>query len=286
MRSIMKASYSLEELVKLMPKEAHLIHKNGEIKEVPVSELKEGDHVLVKPGEKVPADGMIVKGNSTVDESMLTGESIPVEKTIDDKLIGGSINGEGSLTISILKTGEESYLSQVIQLVQDAQTAKSRTQAFSDRAAKLLFYVAVGVGGITLMVWLALGFGLDQALERAVTVLVISCPHALGLAVPLVVAKSTALSAQKWLLIRNRNRFEDARKLDAVVFDKTGTLTKGEFRVTDLVTEKDEMEVLQLAASLESQSEHPIARGSSRAQKSGISIGRSPITLNPLQGKG
>jgi len=286
MRSIKKASHSLEELVKLMPQEAHLITENGNIKDVPVSDLKEGDLVLVKPGEKIPADGIIVKGHSTIDESMLTGESVPVEKTVDDHLIGGSINEEGSLTLSIQKTGEESYLSQVIQLVREAQATKSRTQAFSDRAAKWLFYVAIGMGAITLVVWLLLGYGFDQALERTVTVLVISCPHALGLAVPLVVAKSTALSAQKGLLIRNRTSFEEARNLDAIVFDKTGTLTKGEFGVTDLVTNRDEKKILRWAASLESQSEHPIARGIVQSAKErGIEL-IEPDDFESITGKG
>ncbi|WP_257345731.1 heavy metal translocating P-type ATPase [Pseudalkalibacillus decolorationis] len=263
MRSVMNASNSLEELVKLMPKEAHLISENGDVMEVPVSELNEGDHVLIKPGEKVPADGTVIKGNSSIDESMLTGESIPVDKQKEDELIGGSINGEGSLTISIKKTGEEGYLSQVVNLVKEAQETKSKTQALSDRAAKWLFYVALSAGAITLVIWLSIGYPFDSALERTVTVLVISCPHALGLAVPLVVAKSTALSAQNGLLIRNRTSFEEARKLEAIVFDKTGTLTKGEFGVTDIITQnnKSETDVLQLAASLEAQSEHPIARG-------------------------
>ncbi|MGG1573492.1 heavy metal translocating P-type ATPase [Fictibacillus sp. NRS-1165] len=263
MKSVMKASSSLEELIRLMPKEAHLIRNDGSVEDVPVSELKQNDHVLIKPGEKVPADGKIMKGHSTVDESMLTGESVPVEKNVEEELIGGSINGEGSLTLSIQKTGEESYLSQVIKLVQEAQATKSKTQALSDRAAKWLFYVALGASIVTLFIWLGLGYPFDAALERMVTVLVISCPHALGLAVPLVVAKSTTLSAQHGLLIRNRTSFEEARRLDAIVFDKTGTLTKGEFGVTDIVLFSDskEEELLQLAASLEAQSEHPIAKG-------------------------
>ncbi|MDP4549618.1 heavy metal translocating P-type ATPase [Alkalihalobacillus macyae] len=264
MKSVMGASKALEELVKLMPSEAHRINESGEIEDVPTSELSEGDRVLIKPGEKVPVDGMIVKGKSSIDESMLTGESVPVEKGKEDEVIGASINGEGSLTVRVEKTGEDSYLSQVVMMVKEAQESKSKAQNFSDRAAKWFFYIALGAGITTLIVWLVLGYDFVYALERMVTVMVIACPHALGLAAPLVVARSTSLSAKRGLLIRNRASFEGARNLEAVVFDKTGTLTEGKFGVTDVVTEnenEDEDQVIQLAASIESESEHPIARG-------------------------
>ncbi len=261
MKSVMGASKALEELVKLMPSEAHRVSQDGSIEDVPTSELNEGDYVLIKPGEKVPVDGTIVKGQSSIDESMLTGESVPVEKEKNDGVIGASINGEGSLTVKVEKTGEDSYLSQVVTMVREAQESKSRTQNFSDRAAKWLFYLALVTGIITLLTWVLLGYDFVFALEWMVTVMVIACPHALGLAAPLVVARSTALSAKKGLLIRNRTSFEEARKLEAVVFDKTGTLTEGKFGITDIITEKEEDEIILLAASVESESEHPIARG-------------------------
>src|SRR5699024_2055079 len=196
MRSVMGASNALEELVKLMPNEAHLIDADGNITEVKVSDLKKKDKILVKHGEKVPADGVIQEGKSAIDESMLTGESVPVEKGEGDEVIGGSVNKEGSLTVSIEKTGDDSYLSQVITLVQEAQDSRSKTQDFTDRAAKLLFYIDLASGSITLIIWLAIGSSFDVALERMVTVMVITCPHALGLAAPLVVAVSTTLSAK------------------------------------------------------------------------------------------
>ncbi|GEN86700.1 copper-translocating P-type ATPase [Oceanobacillus sojae] len=263
MRSVSKASDSMESLVELMPKEATKIDKEGNTEIIQVSELKKGDHLLIKPGEKIPADGIIIEGKSSVDESMLTGESAPVEKQIKDEAIGGSINTSGSLTIEVSKTSEEGYLSQVVQLVKEAQESKSKTQKLSDRAAKLLFYVAVAAGILTFVIWISLGYGVEEAMTRMVTVLVISCPHALGLAIPLVVARSTYLSAQNGLFIRNRASFEDARKINTVVFDKTGTLTKGEFAVTDIIPRGNttEKELLQKAASIESQSEHPIAAG-------------------------
>lgn len=269
MRSVMGASNALEELVKLMPNEAHRLDDEGKAEDVPLSELVTDDHVLVKPGEKIPADGIIIDGKSAVDESMLTGESVPVEKSEGDEVIGGSVNKEGSLTIKVEKTGKDSYLSQVITMVNEAQKSKSRTQDLTNRAAKWLFYVAVTAGFVTLFVWLSLGYAFDVALERMVTVMVITCPHALGLASPLVVAVSTTLSAKQGLLIRNRANFEGARNLDAVVFDKTGTLTKGEFGVTDIVPAEgnDEDQVLRIAASLEQNSEHPIATGIVKAAK-------------------
>src|SRR5690625_5146229 len=236
MRSVMGASNALEKLVKLMPNEAHKLDENDEVHDVPISELKNQDRVLVKPGEKIPVDGKILEGNSTIDESMLTGESIPVEKNKGDEVIGGSINNEGSLTIQVEKTGQDSYLSQVITLVKEAQESKSKTQDLTNRAAKWLFYLALGAGVTTLIIWLMLGYSFDVAIERMVTVMVITCPHALGLAAPLVVAVSTSISANKGLLIRNRANFEGARNLNAVVFDKTGTLTEGKFGITDVIS--------------------------------------------------
>jgi Cu2+-exporting ATPase len=288
MKSVMGASNALEELVKLMPYEAHRLDEDGNAQDVPLSELVSGDRVLVKPGEKIPVDGIIVEGKSAVDESMLTGESVPVEKMEDDEVIGGSVNKEGSLTVQVEKTGEDSYLSQVITMVREAQETKSKTQDLTNRAAKRLFYLALSAGFITLFVWLSLGYEFDMALERMVTVMVITCPHALGLASPLVVAVSTTLSAKQGLLIRNRANFEGARNLDAVVFDKTGTLTKGEFGVTDNVPSEghEEDELLKIAASLEQNSEHPIATGIvNEAKERELELGKAE-DFKALTGKG
>ena len=263
MRSVLGASRALEELVKLLPAEAHLILPDGTERDVPVAELKPGDRVRVRPGEKIPVDGVVVEGASSVNEAMLTGESKPVEKKAGDQVIGGAINGEGSLVIEVQRTGRDTYLSQVIELVRQAQETRSRTQDLANRAAFWLTVIAVGGGVLTFGVWLALGMDLAFALERMVTVMVIACPHALGLAVPLVVAVSTSLSAQNGLLIRDRTAFERAKDVSAIIFDKTGTLTEGRFGVTDVITldALSEEEVLRVAASLEQASEHPIARG-------------------------
>ncbi|MGN8842344.1 copper-translocating P-type ATPase [Niallia sp. HCP3S3_B10] len=262
MKSIMGASKALEELIKLMPKEAHKIDASGNIVEVSVEDLQPGDQILVKPGEKIPLDGKVFEGKSTVDESMLTGESVPVEKSTGMEAIGGAVNGEGVLKIKVSKTGNETYLAQVIKLVSDAEKTKSKAQGFADIAAKWLFYVAIVVGVITFAYWLTTG-ELDFALERMVTVLIIACPHALGLATPLVTARSTSIAARKGLLIRNRTSFESAFKLDRIVFDKTGTLTEGNFGVTDIIpiNRVSEDELFRLAYSVEIQSEHPIAKG-------------------------
>lgn len=262
MKSIMGASNALQELVKLLPSIAHRID-DEKIEDIAVSELQTGDVILIKPGEQVPVDGKIIKGATTVDELMLTGESLPIEKKMDDNVIAGSINQEGSLTVETKNTGEGTYLSKVIELVSEAQASKSKTQNLANRAAKILFYVAVFAGVLTFIIWLALGYPLSIAIERMVTVMVISCPHALGLAAPLVVSVSTALSAKKGLLIRNRTQFEEARKLDAIIFDKTGTLTQGNFGVTDLmpVDEISSNELLRLAAGVERSSQHPLAKG-------------------------
>jgi P-type Cu2+ transporter len=265
MRSIMGASRALEELARLMPSDAHKVAPDGSLMDVPLDELKKGDKVIVKPGEKVPADGEVIEGETSINESMLTGESNPVLKQAGARVIGGSINGEGAITIEVQKTGEDSYLSQVISLVREAQESKSKTQDLASRAARWLTFIAIGVGAITIVLWLfILNQDFDFALERMVTVMVITCPHALGLAVPLVVAVSTAISAKNGLLIRDRAAFERARNIQAMLFDKTGTLTEGKFGVTDTVvldSNMDEKELLKYAASLETYSEHPIAQG-------------------------
>ncbi|MBP1952763.1 Cu2+-exporting ATPase [Jeotgalicoccus aerolatus] len=263
MRAINNASKALESLASLMPDTANRITENGETEEVQIDDIKAGDLLLVKPGEKMPLDGKIVKGKSQVDESMLTGESVPVEKSIDDEVIGGSINREGSLTIEVEKLMNESYLTQVIDMVRESQRTKSKTQDVTNKAAKWLFYIALAAGIITFIVWISIGATIDTAIMRLVTVLVIACPHALGLAAPLVISVSTSLAAKHGLLIRKRPQFEKARKINAVIFDKTGTLTEGKFGVTDIQTFNniDENILLSYAATIENESEHPIARG-------------------------
>jgi len=264
MRSVMGASRALEELARLMPALAHRLAPDGSQQDVPLESLAVGDRVLVKPGEKMPADGLVVSGQSSVDESMLTGESQPVTKEEGDKVIGGAINGESALTVEVQKTGAASYLSQMIALVKEAQASKSRTQDLANRAALWLVFLAIGGGLLTLILWLAVfRQGFNFALERMVTVMVIACPHALGLAVPLVVAVSTSLAAGQGLLIRSRSAFERARNIQAVIFDKTGTLTYGRFGVTDWLVldgKWSEADIRRYAASLESFSEHPVAR--------------------------
>jgi P-type Cu2+ transporter len=265
MRSVMGASRALESLARLMPATANQLQPDGLTLEIAIEELAAGDRILIKPGEKVPADGEIVDGQTSVNEAMLTGESQPVVKGPGAGVIGGAINGEGSIVVEINRTGKDSYLAKVIELVRSAQESKSRTQNLANRAAFWLTLIALAGGAITLTVWLGI---MRQefafALERTVTVMVITCPHALGLAVPLVVAVSTALSAQNGLLIRNRTAFEGARHIQAIIFDKTGTLTEGRFGVTDTVTlagDLDAERILALAAAVESHSEHPIAKG-------------------------
>ncbi len=264
MRSVAGASRALEELARLMPAEAHKLMPDGSIMDVPLSDLLVSDKLLVRPGEKVPADGKVVEGETAVNESMLTGESNPVPKEVGSVVIGGSINGDGSVTIEVDKTGQNSFLAQVIELVRQAQESKSKTQDLANTVAVWLTVIALSVGVVTFVVWLAIiGKGFAFALERAITVMVITCPHALGLAVPLVVAISTTLAATNGLLIRNRVAFETARNIQAVIFDKTGTLTEGKFGVTDIITlaDIDGGSLLQYAASVELHSEHPIAKG-------------------------
>ncbi|REK04461.1 MAG: copper-translocating P-type ATPase [Acidobacteria bacterium] len=288
MRSVMGASRALEALVQLMPSTAHLVQDDGSTREVAVASLVAGQRVLVKPGEKVPTDGVVVEGQSSLDQSMLTGESRLVERGVGDEVIGGSVNGDSSFTFEIARTGEETYLSQVVAMVREAQESRSRTQDLANRAASWLTYTALGVGLLTLATWLVVGQGFDFALERMVTVMVIACPHALGLAVPLVVAVSTALSASSGLLIRDRSAFERARELQTVIFDKTGTLTEGRFGVTDVIPigGLEEDELVRLAASLESQSEHPIAAGIVRAAEERQLEFAAPKNFTAIPGKG
>ena len=288
MKSVLGASRALEKLAQLMPDTAHLL-EGSEVTEVKISELKKGDKILIKAGEKIPADGLIVKGSSYIDESMLTGESRPVHKNLEDKVIGGSVNGDAVLEVKVEGTGEESYLNKVINLVKEAQSSKSKTQRFADKAANWLTIIAVTTGVATLIYWFINGPDLAFAIERMATVMVITCPHALGLAIPLVTAVSTSLSAKNGLLIRNRTAFENSRKVTTVVFDKTGTLTEGNFGVSLVtVTDKnyDEKMMIQLAASLEKNSEHPIAKGIiSRAEE--LKVKTMPVSdFEVIKGQG
>lgn len=290
MKSVMGASKALEELAKLMPDEAHKIDDNGNVTDVKVSSLQHNDKLLIKPGEKIPADGKVYEGISSVNEAMITGESKPVSKGEGDEVIGGSINGEGSLKIEVEKTGDETFLSQIVKLVKEAQESKSHTQDLANKAAFWLTIIAISAGAITMFVWLMFtGESFNFALSRTVTVMVITCPHALGLAIPLVVAVSTALSAKSGLLIRNRTAFEQARNIQAVIFDKTGTLTKGEFGVTEIISFNgmNEKEILKYAATIESESEHPIARGIVNSSPNGTSKGKYQLKeFNSIPGKG
>jgi len=263
MKSVLGASRSLQKLVELMPSEAHLL-KDGDTKDVKVDQLKKDDIVVVRPGEKIPVDGVVADGESNVNQAMVTGESKPVKKSKDDKVIGGTINGNGSLQVVVQQVGENAYLSKVINMVRDAQGKKSKTQNLADRIAFWLTITALTVGFGTLTTWLIVGKPFVFALERMATVMVIACPHALGLAVPLVVAISTSMAAQHGLLIRNRTAFENSRKITVLLFDKTGTLTRGNFGVTrygSLNEEFDDKMILKLAGALEKKSEHPLAMG-------------------------
>ncbi|MFO7850955.1 MAG: copper-translocating P-type ATPase [Bacteroidales bacterium] len=263
MKSVMGASRSLQKLVELMPAEAHLV-QNGDTKDVKVDELKSDDIILIKPGEKIPADGKIVEGETNINEAMVTGESKPVKKGENDRAIGGTINGKASIKVKVEQTGEDAYLSKVINMVKEAQEKKSKTQHLADRIAFWLTIIALTVGFSTLAIWLIIGKPFVFGLERMASVMVITCPHALGLAVPLVVAISTSVSAGKGLLIRNRTAFENSRKITLLAFDKTGTLTKGNFGVSryeSLNRQFDNEQILRLAGALEAESEHPLAMG-------------------------
>ena len=263
MKSVMSASSALQKLVQLMPSEAHLIEKD-KTRDVKIEQLKKDDLVFVKPGEKIPVDGVIQEGVSHIDESMVTGESQPVKRQVDERVIGGTVNGQGSLKIKVEQVGKEAYLNKVIDMVREAQSEKSKTQHLADRIALWLTIISLTVGFTTLTIWLMVGQSFVFALERMASVMVITCPHALGLAIPLVVAISTSVSAQRGLLIRNRTAFENARKITLLAFDKTGTLTQGKFgvlRFGRLNSNYQDKDILRLAGAVEAQSEHPLATG-------------------------
>lgn len=269
MRSQMAASRALESLVALLPAVVHVERAHG-VEDIPLKDLQKDDMIIVKPGEKIPADGIIQEGSSNVNESMLTGESVPVKKGKADKVIGGAVNGDGVLKITVTGTGSDSYLHKVINMVKAAQGAKSKTQNLANKVAMWLTIVAISTGVITFIIWLSGGQELSFALERMVTVMVTSCPHALGVAIPLVIAISTTLSATHGLLIRNRTAFENARKLTTIIFDKTGTLTKGSHEVQQVITLNKQYsadELLQYAAAVQQNSEHHIAQGIIRKLK-------------------
>jgi len=279
MRSIAQAQGALKELAKLLPDTA--VRVVGErMEEVPVSELRERDMVLVRPGANVPADGVVSRGESAVNESMITGESRPVQKAVGAKVIAGTVNGSGSLRIEVTGTGARTALAGIMRLVAQAQSSRSRAQALADRAAFVLTLVALGAGALTFILWISLRADTAFAIERLVTVLVIACPHALGLAIPLVIAISTTLAAHSGLLVRDRRGLEDARTLNAVVFDKTGTLTRGEFGVVNVTTVNSlgSDEVLSLAAAIERDSEHTIAKGIVRSAE------QQRLVIPPAQG--
>ncbi|WP_159476758.1 copper-translocating P-type ATPase [Dyadobacter sp. 3J3] len=263
MKSQMAASRALESLVELLPSIVH-VEKDNLVSDVALKDLRSGDLLLVKPGEKIPADGVVQDGSSYVNESMLTGESLPVQKKKDDKVIGGGINGDGILKVHVTSAGDDTYLQKVIGMVKTAQGAKSSTQNLADKVAKWLTLVSITVGVVTFIVWFSSGQSLSFALERMVTVMVTSCPHALGVAIPLVIAISTTLSATHGLLIRNRTAFENARKLTTIIFDKTGTLTKGSHEIQQIImvdTGFSADQLLQYTAAVQQNSEHHIAHG-------------------------
>ena len=278
MRAVGNAGNALQKMAELLPGSAHLVGADGETKDVPLQQVEVGQQVMVKPGEKVPADGTVVSGETTVNEAMVTGEAKDVEKKAGTRVIGGSLNGNGTIVVKITGTGESGYLAQVMKLVGEAQQEKSRAESVSDKVAKALFYVALSAGIIAFVVWLIADGSLNIALERMVTVFIIACPHALGLAIPLVVARSTSLGAARGLLIRNRNAPEKARRITVVTMDKTGTLTEGNFRVSAVqaLTEGwNEARVLRVMAALETGSNHPLAASIiAEAKERGIPVPR------------
>jgi len=288
MRSVMAASKALESLVALLPSNVH-VERNNSVIDIDLKELKPEETILVKPGEKIPADGIVLEGHSSVNESMLTGESVPVEKEKDSKVIGGSVNGDGAIKVKVTGVGKDSYLTKVITLVQTAQSAKSNTQNLADKVAKWLTIISIVIGMGTFFYWLTMEKDLSFALERMVTVMVTACPHALGVAIPLVVALSTSMSATNGLLIRNRTAFEEARKLTTIIFDKTGTLTKGSHEVQKIISldnQYSEADILQYAAAAQQNSEHHIAHGIlNRHKQKGMQLWKAE-NFNYLKGIG
>jgi len=273
MASVQGASRALENLASLVPNTAHRL-TNGATEEVPVADLRHGDRILVRPGEQLAADGIVLEGRSSVNESFLTGESRPVPKEEGDEVVAGAVNGEGALTVEVSRTGGETTLSQIQRLVEEAQSSRSRYQNLADRAAGWLFFIALGAGVLTFVVWLLVTNDLQQAVTRSVTVLIIACPHALGLAIPLVIVNATAMSAANGILVRNREAFERARNIGIVAFDKTGTLTEGAFGVSAVHADGlSEREALGIMAALETRSEHPLAHAIvEEARTRGVSV--------------
>ena len=288
MRSVRQASGALGELAKLMPDTAERIESSGAVQVIRVEQLRAGDRVLVRPGASIPADGVVIEGESSVNEALITGESMPVDKHPGDNLIAGAINGDGSLRIRVEATGDQTALAGIMRLVEEAQRSKSRTQILADRAAGWLFYIAIAVAAATGVAWvIAIGFDV-QVIARVATVLVIACPHALGLAIPLVVAITTSLGARAGILVRDRLALEEARLIDTVIFDKTGTLTRGEFGVVGIVAADglDESNALALTAAVEADSEHTIARAISRtAEEKALPVPRAR-DFEALKGRG
>jgi P-type Cu2+ transporter len=288
MRSIFQAQGALKELAKLLPSTAERIVGEDQTEEIPADQLRQGDMVLIRPGASIPADGTVRSGTSSVNEAMITGESRPVRKTDGDTVIAGTSNAEGSLRVEVTKTGEKTALAGIMRLVEQAQTSRSGAQALADRAAFHLTVIAVSAGVLTGLVWVVLGAEGSFVVERVVSTLVVACPHALGLAIPLVIAISTTMGAQRGLLVRDRRGLEEARRLDAVVFDKTGTLTLGEHRVVAMcaVEGQDELEALGLAAAVEQDSEHPVARASVASAKEREAPARSAANFQSIPGQG
>jgi Cu2+-exporting ATPase len=287
MRSVQGAKGALKELAKLLPDTADVI-RNGKTETVSLDQLKVGDKVLIKPGAKIPADGQIIEGQSEINESIITGESKPVFKSKGEKVIAGSMNGDGSLTVEITHIGDQTFLAGIMRLVADAEASKSNLQMLSDKAAFYLTLIAIGAGATTFIAWLLAGAGIGIATERLVAVLVITCPHALGLAIPLVASISTTMAARNGLLIRKRIALESARIIDTVLFDKTGTLTRGEFGIAEIipVEGKKESDVLQIAASVNAHSEHPLAKAMvAEAQKRNLQL-QTAVNFKRLGGKG
>ncbi len=284
MSAVKGAQDALQELAKLLPDMAEVITKNG-TQQVAVSQLKVGDLVLVRPGSKIPVDGTVVTGKSTVNESMLTGEAKPVSKQHRDNLVAGTVNGSGSLTMKVEKTGEDTALAGIMRLVLEAQSSKTNAQLIADRAAAYLFYVALATASITVVGWSLSGQSSEFILERAVAVLIIACPHALGLAIPLVTAISISKAAVAGILVRQRSSLEVAREVDVVLFDKTGTLTTGEQGVVDIVAE-NKNELLSIAAGVEHDSEHPIARAIIAKAKALRVTPKKAKNFSALEGRG